>query len=96
MERAEVLEMLSALQLSGMRAAYDEIVAAGIKRKHGIEQVIGSLLKAELAEKEARSIRMTCARSSRVVSRRHDRKPPGPARTPPVRDPPASRRRRRS
>jgi DNA replication protein DnaC len=57
MERAEILEMLSALQLSGMRAAYDEIVAAGIKRKHGIEQVIGTLLKAELAEKEARSIR---------------------------------------
>jgi len=57
MERSEILEMLSALQLSGMRAAYDEIVATSIKRKHGIEHVIGTLLKAELAEKEARSIR---------------------------------------
>ena len=40
-----------------MRMVYDEIVAAAIKRKHSIEQVIGSLLKAELAEKAARSIR---------------------------------------
>jgi DNA replication protein DnaC len=57
MERSEILEMMAALQLSGMRMVYDEIVAAAIKRKHSIEQVIGSLLKAELAEKAARSIR---------------------------------------
>jgi DNA replication protein DnaC len=57
MERSEILEMMAALQLSGMRAAYDEIVATGIKRRHGVEQIIGALLKAELAEKEARSIR---------------------------------------
>jgi DNA replication protein DnaC len=57
MERSEILEMMAALQLSGMRAAYDETVATGIKRKHGLEQIIGALLKAELAEKAARSIR---------------------------------------
>jgi DNA replication protein DnaC len=57
MERSEILEMMAALQLSGMRMVYDEIVVAAIKRKHSIEQVIGSLLKAELAEKAARSIR---------------------------------------
>jgi hypothetical protein len=55
MERSEILEMMAALQLSGMRAAYDETVATGIKRKHGVEQIIGALLKAELAEKAARS-----------------------------------------
>ena len=47
MDRSEILEMMAALQLSGMRAAYDEIVATGIKRKHSIEQIIGALLKAE-------------------------------------------------
>jgi DNA replication protein DnaC len=57
MERSEILEMMGQLQLSGMRGAYDEIVTAGIKRSHGIERVIGALLKAEIAEKEARSIR---------------------------------------
>ena len=40
-----------------MRAAYDEIVTTGIKRKHGVERIIGALLKAEIAEKQARSIR---------------------------------------
>jgi DNA replication protein DnaC len=57
MDRSEVLDMMAALQLSGMRAAYDEIVATGIKRKHSIEHIVGALLKQELAEKHARSIR---------------------------------------
>lgn len=57
MERSEILEMMSALQLSGMRAAYDEIIATGVKRKQSAAEIIGSLLKAELAEKTARSIR---------------------------------------
>jgi DNA replication protein DnaC len=57
MDRSEILEMMAALQLSGMRAVYDEIVTTGIKRKHGIEHIIAALLKAEIAEKQARSIR---------------------------------------
>ena len=48
--------MLAALQLTGMRAAYDEIVSVGIKRQHGIERIIGALLKAEISAKQARSI----------------------------------------
>lgn len=56
MERSEILEMMGTLQLSGMRAAYDEIVAVGVKRQHGVEKVIGALLKAEIAAKQARSI----------------------------------------
>jgi DNA replication protein DnaC len=56
MERSEILEMMSTLQLSGMRAAYDEIVTTGIKRQQGIEKIIGALLKAEIAAKTARSI----------------------------------------
>ena len=57
MDRSEILKMMAALQLSGMRAAYDEIVATGIKRKHSVDQIIAALLKAEIAEKQARSIR---------------------------------------
>jgi len=57
MERLEILEMMGRLQLAGMRAAYDEIVTSGVKRQQGVERVIGALLKAEIAEKEARSIR---------------------------------------
>jgi DNA replication protein DnaC len=56
MERTEILEMMATLQLSGMRAAYDEIVATGVKRQQGVEKVIGALLKAEVAAKHARSI----------------------------------------
>jgi DNA replication protein DnaC len=55
-ERSEILEMMGALQLAGMRAAYDEIVTAGVKRQQGVEKVIGALLKAEIAAKHARSI----------------------------------------
>ena len=57
MERHEILEMMGTLQLAGMRAAYDEIVSTGMKRQQGFERVIGALLKAEIAEKQARSIR---------------------------------------
>jgi DNA replication protein DnaC len=57
MERTEILQMLATLKLAGMRAAYDEIVAGAIKRQLGPAQVIGEMLKAEVAEKQARSIR---------------------------------------
>jgi DNA replication protein DnaC len=48
--------MITALQLAGMRAAYDEIVTTAIKRQQGVERVIGALLKAEIVAKQARSI----------------------------------------
>ncbi len=64
MERSEMLEMMATLQLVGMRAAYDEIVSVGIKRQHGVEKIIGALLAAEIAAKNARSInyQMTIAK----------------------------------
>ena len=57
MERHEVLEMMVDLKLHGMRAAYDEIVTNGIKRKWTAQRIIGALLQAETAERRARSIR---------------------------------------
>ena len=56
MERSEILEMMSSLELGGMRAAYDDIVTVGIKRQHSIEKVIGGLLAAQIATNNARSI----------------------------------------
>ena len=34
MERTEILAAMSGLKLFGMKAAYDEIVAAAVKRQH--------------------------------------------------------------
>jgi DNA replication protein DnaC len=61
MERHEILEMMTSLQLAGMRAAFDEVVANGLKRQHPLPQIIADLLKAEIAEKQARSIRYRLA-----------------------------------
>jgi DNA replication protein DnaC len=57
MERREILDLMLALKLTGMRAVFDEIVATGIKRQHSIQDIVGELLKAEIAEKQARSIK---------------------------------------
>jgi DNA replication protein DnaC len=61
MERHEILEMMRELKLAGMRAAFDEIIANGLKRQHPVSQIIGELLKAEIAEKQARSIKYQIA-----------------------------------
>ena len=57
MERHERLEMMRALKLAGMRAACDETMRAGVQRKRAPAEILGDLLKAELAEKTARSVR---------------------------------------
>ena len=54
MERHEVLAMMTTLKLAGMRTAYDDILADGLKRRHPVQQIIGALLKAEIADKTAR------------------------------------------
>ena len=64
MERHEVLEMMTELKLKGMRAAFDEVIADGLKRQHPVQRIVGDLLRAEIAEKQARSIKyqLTIAR----------------------------------
>src|ERR1700757_5130002 len=57
MERTEVLDMMSGLKLYGMRSAYDETLATALKRKHEPQHFVGDLLKAEISEKQARSIK---------------------------------------
>jgi len=57
MERTEVLDMMGELKLYGMKAAYDETLATALKRKHEPQRLVGDLLHAEIAEKQARSIK---------------------------------------
>ena len=57
MERTDILELMSTLKLYGMRAAYDEVMTAAIKRRHEPPRIVGDLLSAEIAEKQARSIK---------------------------------------
>ena len=61
MERHEVLAMMTALKLAGMRAADDDILADGLKRRHPVQQIIGTLLQVEIADKTARSIKYQMA-----------------------------------
>lgn len=64
MERSDILELMAQLKLFGMRAAYDEVMATAIKRQYEPARIIGELLAAEIAEKQARSIKyqMTIAK----------------------------------
>jgi DNA replication protein DnaC len=64
MERTEILAAMGNLKLYGMRTAYDEIITTAIKRSHEPQRVVGDLLSAEIAEKQARSIKyqMTIAK----------------------------------
>ena len=57
MERTDIFDLMAALKLYGMRAAYDEVMAAGIKRECEPPRIVGDLLEAEIAEKQARSIK---------------------------------------
>jgi len=57
MERHEILGMLDELKLTGIKSAFDEVMRNGLKRQHPVQQIVGDLLAAEIAEKQARSIR---------------------------------------
>ena len=57
MERTQILDLMGTLKLYGMRGAYDEVMATGIKRQHEPPRIVGDLLSAEIAEKQARSIK---------------------------------------
>jgi DNA replication protein DnaC len=64
MDRSDILELMATLKLFGMRAAYDEVMATAIKRQYEPARIISELLAAEIAEKQARSIKyqMTIAK----------------------------------
>ena len=57
MERSEILATMVDLKLYGMKAGYDEIITTALKRQHEPQRIVGDLLQAEIAEKQARSIK---------------------------------------
>jgi DNA replication protein DnaC len=57
MLRDKVLDLLAELKLQGMRMAFDEVVAAGMKTRATPEKILLELLAAEAAERKMRSIR---------------------------------------
>jgi DNA replication protein DnaC len=61
MERSDILATMGELKLYGMKAAFDEIIAAAVKRQHEPQRIIGDLLTAEIREKQARSIKYQIA-----------------------------------
>jgi DNA replication protein DnaC len=61
MERTEILDMMGELKLYGMKAAYDETLATALKRSHEPQRLVGDLLRAEISEKQARSIKYQLA-----------------------------------
>ena len=64
MQRHEMLAALKGLGLKGMIAAFDDAVTNGVRRDRTAMEMLGDLLRAESAHREAASIRyrMTAAR----------------------------------
>jgi DNA replication protein DnaC len=57
MERTQLFDLMDELKLYGMKASFDEVMAVAVKRQHEPQRVVGDLLKAEIDEKKARSIK---------------------------------------
>src|SRR4249920_385265 len=57
MDRSGILAAMDELKLYGMKAAFDEIISTAVKRQHEPQRIVGDLLSAEIAEKQARSIK---------------------------------------
>jgi DNA replication protein DnaC len=56
MERHQIIEAMTGLKLYGMRANFDEIAAKGLARREELYPLLGSLIRAELAHRQSRSI----------------------------------------
>ena len=55
--RDRLMEAIGTLGLYGMKATFDEILAAGIKSRATPDKILCDLLEAEMAERQVRSIR---------------------------------------
>jgi DNA replication protein DnaC len=57
MQTAELLDLMSVLKLRGMRAAFEDTLSEGLKRKFSFHQILGKLFACEIEERKLRSIR---------------------------------------
>ena len=56
MERHQLIEAMTSLKLYGMRASFDEIAGKGLSRREEIYPLLASLVRAELTQRQSRSI----------------------------------------
>ena len=56
MERHQIIDAMTGLKLYGMRASFDEIAGRGLARRDELYPLLGSLIRAELAHRQSRSI----------------------------------------
>lgn len=70
METAQLLDLMGGLRLTGMRATFQDTVADGIKRKHTVQQILGSLLQAEAQERSLKSVRYQLAVAKRPAPKK--------------------------
>jgi hypothetical protein len=73
MDRTKLFDLMGELKLYGMKDAFDEIMATAVKRQHEPQRIVGDLLKAEIGEKQARSIKYQLTESppTRKVGSKH-------------------------
>jgi hypothetical protein len=50
MERTQLFDLMGELELYGMKAAFDEIMATAIKRQHEPQRIVRDLLNGEINE----------------------------------------------
>ena len=55
MERSEILATMGELKLYGMKAAFDEIIAAAVKRQHEPQRVVGDFVCAPRSPRSRRA-----------------------------------------
>jgi DNA replication protein DnaC len=67
------MEAIGTLGLYGMKATFDEILAAGIKSRATPDKILCDLLEAELAERQVRSIRYRMSLAKFPVDKDLDR-----------------------
>jgi hypothetical protein len=70
MERTQLIDLMGELELYGIKAAFDEVMATAVKREHEPQRIVGDLPKAEISEKQARSIKyqLTIPKHPKVCS----------------------------
>lgn len=71
--RDRIMKAMGALGLSGMKATFDEILAAGIRTRSTPDKVLCDLLEAEMAERKVRSIRYRMGLAKLPVDKDLDR-----------------------
>ena len=71
--RDRLMEAIGTLGLYGMKATFDEILAAGIKSRATPDKILCDLLEAEMAERQVRSIRYRMSLAKFPVDKDLDR-----------------------